>query len=1095
MCRQRIKQPPHRHKTVFRPYEIYGGSTCQNYYEDSATGYQLSPIGPATTWPLFSLGSQSIQAIPELQLATEPDLTARGPPSPVLSVPVSTGARATPCVSPETINKIGVLNIEGLKTQSSSSVHFVQDLLEEHNMLFIALTETWLRDHLDAEISIPNYTIFRTDRSRPRKGRGRNSGGVAFYIRNDIAASTEPLLHHSDGSTEVLGVNIKSHNTILFLLYRPPSYQAGENASEGYQHSLSKITNIIDSLQSPMPNIVILGDFNLPKASWPHCIPKQGASQSDKNAIEQTAELISQYFLEQLVNEPTHKGGNILDILLTNNSSLFLNHSIIPTAPVSSHHLVQFTTLLACAPEAIKKSDEPQSAFDSVNLRGYDTNWQEIKCSLISLDWNQLFINLSPTSMLQIFIKKCEEIVLRFAPKKRKFSKKANYKKIPRHRKALMRSRTKTRKRYNEASIEARKEALGRKLIQIESQLQDSYRSQLMYDENKAVESIKSNPKYFFSYSRDRLRTKHQIGPLCDDSGNITSDPAAMACLLSDQYKRAFSLPTNRKMGSANTLGPLLSDIQFSEENIREAINEVRVNSAPGPDRFPALLLRTCKDELAYPLYLIWRSSLDTGDIPQIAKTSVITPVFKNGDKQKPKNYRPVALTSHLIKVFEKVIRKQLTNYIEENNMFNPNQHGFRAGHSCLSQLVQHYDKITRYMEEGNNVDIIYLDFSKAFDKLDFSITLQKIKNLGITGRILDWIRSFLTGRKQVVHVDGAKSSYEDVLSGVPQGSVLGPLLFLVMLGDIDSGIVSSSVSSFADDTRVVARVRGLQDTLDLQNDLQTIYQWSSTNNAQFNAEKFECLRYGYNEEIKTTTSYLSNTGSQIKNSDVVKDLGVTMSCSANFSDHINNITLSANLMCGWIVRTFRTRSQTLMLTLWKSLVLPILDYCCQLWTPSRPGEIQKLEAVQESMVKKITGMADLNYWEQLSALNLYSLQRRRERYVAIYIWKILENLTPNFGINVVSNARKGRYCQVPHVKTTAPGRVQNLRFSSLTINGPRVFNSLPVNLRNMTQCTVECFKKSLDNHLQTIPDEPRVKKLIPYCSQPSNSLIHMNPK
>ena len=132
----------------------------------------------------------------------------------------------------------------------------------------------------------------------------------------------------------------------------------------------------------------------------------------------------------------------------------------------------------------------------------------------------------------------------------------------------------------------------------------------------------------------------------------------------------------------------------------------------------------------------------------------------------------------------------------------NPNQHGFRSGRSCLSQLLKHYDEITRQMEMGKDVDVIYLDFSKAFDKLDFIVTLQKLFNLGIVGKIFNWVQAFISGRKQCVYVEGKKSAMQTVISGVPQGSVVGPLLFLVMLRDIDENVFASIVSSFADDTR-----------------------------------------------------------------------------------------------------------------------------------------------------------------------------------------------------------------------------------------------------------------------------------------------------
>ena len=180
------------------------------------------------------------------------------------------------------------------------------------------------------------------------------------------------------------------------------------------------------------------------------------------------------------------------------------------------------------------------------------------------------------------------------------------------------------------------------------------------------------------------------------------------------------------------------------------------------------------------------------------------------------------------------------------------------------------------------------------------------------------------------------------------------------------------------------------------------------------------------------------------------------------------------------------------MLTLWKSLVLPHLDYCCQLWSPWKIGDIQKIENVQVCFINKIAGMSTMNYWQQLAALKLYSLERRRERYIAIYVWKVVENIVPNFGIKVKSNARRGRDCEVPKIMASAPVRVQNIRFGSLIINGPRIFNSLPLNVRNITGCSVDSFKRALDNYLRTIPDKPRIKNLIPFCTHSSNSVIVM---
>ena len=513
--------------------------------------------------------------------------------------------------------------------------------------------------------------------------------------------------------------------------------------------------------------------------------------------------------------------------------------------------------------------------------------------------------------------------------------------------------------------------------------------------------------------------------------------------------------------------------------SLRLILAEISTSASAGPDRFPAILLKNCQKILSRPLYKIWCKSLDSGEIPLLMKKANIIPVHKGGSLGLPKNYRPIALTSHLTKVFEKVIRTAIGSYMERNNLFNPSQHGFRHGHSCLSQLIAHYDQVLQLLEEGKNIDVIYVDFAKAFDKFDFMVTLQKIEKLGIGGKMGSWIHAFITNRVQQVLVAGARSRPCDVISGVPQGSVLGPLLFLILIGDIDRGLSETFLSSFADGTRIGSAVDSTNDIQALQVDLDTVYRYSHVNNMELNASKFECLRYGNNTDLQSWSPYKSNTGSTFTEKDSVNDLGVEMSKDATFKKHIQNVIDSTNNQCSWILRTFRTRHAQAMLTLWKSLVLCKLDYCSQLWCPSEKGDIQSLEMVLRSFLRKLQGQRNLSYWDQLHHLRLYSLERRRERYLIIYVWRILEAQVPNpsgkYAITANTHPRRGRECIIPQVSNTAPRRIQTLRYASLPIRGARLFNILPAHTRNITRCSVNVFKGQLDKFLLTVPDESQI--------------------
>ena len=219
------------------------------------------------------------------------------------------------------------------------------------------------------------------------------------------------------------------------------------------------------------------------------------------------------------------------------------------------------------------------------------------------------------------------------------------------------------------------------------------------------------------------------------------------------------------------------------------------------------------------------------------------------------------------------------------------------------------------------------------------------------------------------------------------------------------------------------------------------------------------------------------------------------MSADGSFKQHIQNICNSANHMCSWILRTFQSRSPELMLTLWKSLVLPILDYCSQLWSPSKIGQIKQIENVQKMFSRKIKLPSQQDYWDRLKSLNLYSLERRRERYRIIYVWKILEGIVPNLTdrskIRTKSSLRFGRICCIPPL-TTVNNRLQNLRDGSFCVNGPKLFNCVPSYIRNLKGIELPEFKKELDKFLRTVADEPLSQGYTAGRRAASNSLLHM---
>ena len=453
--------------------------------------------------------------------------------------------------------------------------------------------------------------------------------------------------------------------------------------------------------------------------------------------------------------------------------------------------------------------------------------------------------------------------------------------------------------------------------------------------ERKAVQCVKKNPKYFFSYAKRFSKLKSNIGPLRSSStGTLQHDATEMAEILQDQYSSVFSDPDNEKKKdtTSNIKSPSdkLTSFNFSKEDIITAIDEIDVDSATSDGDIPARILKACKQPLSEALMIIWENSFRNGQVPSVYKEQYITPVFKKGNKTDPGNYRPVSLTSHMIKVFERVLRKNMVEHLESNHIFSKKQHGFRKGRSCLTQLLQHMDYILNNYLDSSETDVIYLDYAKAFDKVDHSLLLKKVKSYGIQGNLYKWIEQFLLDRTQTVIVDGKHSRPMPVISGVPQGTVLGPILFLLYVNDLDQYVKDSKLSSFADDTRIGRKISTLNDCNLLQEDLNRIIRWSEENNMKLHENKFELVCYrtpaskSLSEELpfmSDITNYTTPNGSVIERSSLVRDLGVNMSDDYSWTPHINIMVDKARQMASWVLGVFKDRTTPVMLQLYKSLI------------------------------------------------------------------------------------------------------------------------------------------------------------------------------
>ncbi len=950
----------------------------------------------------------------------------------------------------------------------------------EGNATFAALTETHIKEHEDCEVWISGYNLYRTDR------KNRAGGGVALYVKDTLICSE--LLSYTDDVCDLLIVKIEDINLIAVLAYKPP-----DTTKDQFDILLNKIRATLGVLGSPSPNILLLGDFNIPNMTWKQIDNQIIPEHKESRHAEALLNLCEHFHLNQQITEPTRLG-NFLDLIFTNNESLIYN-IIVSDSTYSDHRIIEVQGNFTC-PQNPPRERLHTGLFGNFNFNNKDINWEEINQELDSVDWNTSLRNLNPTECLHIISDTVRKTCRTHIPLRRK--KRRN--KLERERRRLYKRRKLiTERLQTKEQPERLKQKYLKEIKAIEYNLKTSYQIQETEDENKAIHGIRENPKYFFSYAKQKSRTTSNIGPLKKSDGSFTVNDKEISELLRQQYETVFSDPIQAlKIEEPETffmnnepIEPQILDICFTHLDIERAIDSMPLHSAPGPDTWSSMLLKKCKTALCKPLAILWRKSLDTGDIPDTLKTADIAPLHKGGSKSIPKNYRPIALTSHIIKIFERVVRSKITEYLESHNLYNPGQHGFRAGRSCLSQLLVHYDRVLETVERKQNVDVIYTDFAKAFDKCDHGVIAHKLKKTGISGKLGRWIHTFLTNRSQTVVVNHTKSEHSTVKSSVPQGTVLAPLLFLILIGDIDTYTTHSTVSSFADDTKISMDITSKANTENLQSDVNEIFRWAKENNMLFNEEKFQLIRYGNDMEIKSTTSYKTESHQTISQKTHVKDLGVIMSSDLTFSEHNSTKATAVRKLVGWILRTFRTRDTMPMMTLFKSLVLSRIEYCSVLTSPYKQGEIGELEQIQKSFTAHISPVKHLDYWQRLQALNLYSLERRRERYIIIYTWKILEGLVPNMEKTIIKthwNDRKGRICGIPVFRDRF--RIGKIRDNSLPVRGPTLFNCLPQQVRNIMGTSLDVFKSALDKTLQQVPDQPGCGGYARRRAAPTNSLV-----
>lgn len=427
----------------------------------------------------------------------------------------------------------------------------------------------------------------------------------------------------------------------------------------------------------------------------------------------------------------------------------------------------------------------------------------------------------------------------------------------------------------------------------------------------------------------------------------------------------------------------------FSTELVRRKLQQLSMDKAPGPDGLHPMLLSDCAAAVAEPLAFIFERSFETGLVPSDWRVADVVPIYKKGAKSDPTNYRPVSLTSVPCKVMESLIKDSVKEFLELKGTISGYQHEFMAGRSCLTNLLESLESWTQALDNGYGIDVLYLDYRKAFDSVPHKRLLEKLKVYEVHGKLLRWIQSFLEARLMRVGIRGSFSDWIKVLSGVPQGSVLRPLLFLLFVNDLPDWI-TNSMRMFADDVKIWNVISSDIDSKSLQEELNSLTRWSSKWLLQLNPSKCKVMHIGHS----LGTIYHMNDDSG--NSTIVqqiaeeKDLGVHLTEDLKPSTQCVRSAAKARSVMGMVKRNFRRLDTQDFLLIYKTYIGPRMEYCVQAWSPHLKKDIECLEKVQRAATKMVQGLRHLPYEDRLVHLGLTTLEERRMRGDLIEAYKMI---------------------------------------------------------------------------------------------------------
>ncbi len=948
-------------------------------------------------------------------------------------------AKQDSCINDEFNQKgtsFAIFNIASLPSKMDDFKIFMQN----NPVDVMALNETCLDNSIpDTEIHIDGYDVFRKDRNR-------HGGGVAIYIRCNAGYTCKVRKDLMPSELEMIVIEMKKGKAkphVIIVWYRPPNTEI-----ELFDH----VESTLGKVEFEDKNILLMGDVNCDLlAENPHCYTKKMKEVSEN------------FHLKQIITEATRVTENsksLLDHIYTSCPSNISKSGVLYTG--MSDHFGAYTILGKEIKEKI------QNHRYSVNRKYANFDADMFKLDIANVDW----CNVTKHSNIDDAVAEFENIFLdvanKHAPLKRKRVRQKNASPwLTDEILTVMRERDQLKKRASKQNSPHLWDAFRKLRNKVNGMIKKSKRTYL-------TNALKTkNSKEIWSNIRHVVPGKNRntdVTCINTDNGECTNSKdiadvlneyfANVGPSISKNIPAADISHNNEEVNVNNNINFGFKDV--NDEYIFDQLCSLPEKKATGVDEIPAKLLKISAEEITPIVTFLVNTSLRTGMFPSKWKKARICPVFKSGDKKDPCNYRPISILPILSKIIERTVFDQLYPFLDKNNMLHDSQSGFRPGFSTSSALINITEDWLKSIDNGNYIGLVMIDLRKAFDTVNHDLLIEKLPKYGLDDHVVKWLKDYLNDRFHITSVNGSRSNEQKSVCGIPQGSILGPLLFILYINDLPNYVSNVNVSMYADDTAIYYSSNDVNDIVDkMNNDLVNVDKWLAKNKLSLNVDKTNFMLIGTPQKLAQVHNYDFNVninGTRLQKVDHCKHLGVEIDDNLMWKNQIEQVRKKVLTGLYFLRKASNCIPKHHQSMLYKSIIAPHFDYCNVVWGRCNKTLCSKLQVLQNRAAKIITGISRYGSSTQaLRNLQWKSLDEKLQVNEAVTMYKIIHNQAPNYLCNRFAKQETYHNTRNRNVLTIEKPNTEYKK-RSFSYRGATLWNSLDENVRNA--CNLVSFKR-----------------------------------